>query len=98
MGKYQRLRDEYNNLKSAAEKQEWIKNNASEFDSLSLSVSNLTDADNVFIKNTKSVVKALELRAKALALQELQMKAYEQYYQRIIAADQSVAGEASIRR
>lgn len=92
VGKYQRLRDEYNNLKSAAEKQEWIKNNASEFDSLSLSVNNLTDADNVFIKNTKSVVKALELRAKALALQELQMKAYEQYYQRIIAADQSVAG------
>ncbi|WP_347288228.1 hypothetical protein [uncultured Alistipes sp.] len=92
VGKYQRLRDEYNNLKSAAEKQEWIKNNASEFDSLSLSVNNLTDADNVFKKNTKSVVKALELRAKALALQELQMKAYEQYYQRIIAADQSVAG------
>lgn len=92
VGKYQRLRDEYNNLKSAAEKQEWIKNNASEFDSLSLSVNNLTDADNVFIKNTKSVVKTLELRAKALALQELQMKAYEQYYQRIIAADQSVAG------
>lgn len=92
VGKYQRLRDEYNNLKSAAEKQEWIKNNASEFDSLSLSVNNLTDADNVFIKNTKSVVKALELRAKALALQELQMKAYEQYYQRILAADQSVAG------
>lgn len=92
VGKYQRLRDEYNNLKTAAEKQEWIKTNASEFDSLSLSVNNLTDADNIFIKNTKSVVKALELRAKALALQELQMKAYEQYYQRIIAADQSVAG------
>lgn len=92
VGKYQQLRQEYNNLKTASEKQEWIKENASEFDSLSLSVSNLTDADRVFVNNTNSVVKALELRAKALALQEMQMKAYEEYYNKIVAADQSVAG------
>lgn len=92
VGKYAKLRDEYSKLKTASEKQQWIKDNATEFDNLGLSVSNLTDADRVFVSNSKNVIKALELRAKALALQELQMKAYEQYYQRIIAADQSVAG------
>lgn len=92
VGKYAKLRDEYSKLKTAAEKQQWIKDNATEFDNLGLSVSNLTEADRVFVGNTKNVIKALELRAEALALQELQMKAYEEYYNQIINADQTVAG------
>lgn len=92
VGKYAKLRDEYGKLKTAAEKQQWIKDNATEFDNLGLSVSNLTEADRVFVGNTKNVIKALELRAEALALQELQMKAYEEYYNQVINADQTVAG------
>lgn len=92
VGKYAKLRDEYSKLKTAAEKQQWIKDNATEFDNLGLSVNNLTDADRVFVSNTKNVIKALELRAKALALQELQMKAFEEYYNQVINADQTVAG------
>ena len=92
VGKYANLRDEYSKLKTASEKQQWIKDNATEFDNLGLSVNNLTDADRVFVSNTKNVIKALELRAKALALQELQMKAYEEYYNQVINADQTVAG------
>ena len=92
VGKYAKLRDEYSKLKTASEKQQWIKDNATEFDNLGLSVNNLTDADRVFASNTKNVTKALELRAKALALQELQMKAYEEYYNQVINADQTVAG------
>ena len=92
VGKYANLRDEYSKLKTASEKQQWINDNATEFDNLGLSVNNLTDADRVFVSNTKNVIKALELRAKALALQELQMKAYEEYYNQVINADQTVAG------
>lgn len=92
VGKYAKLRDEYSKLKTASEKKQWIKDNATEFDKLELSVNNLTDADRVFVSNTKNVIKALELRAKALALQELQMKAYEEYYNQVINADQTVAG------
>lgn len=92
VGKYAKLRDEYSKLKTASEKQQWIKDNATEFDNLGLSVNNLTDADRVFVGNTKKVIKALELRAKALTLQELQMKAYEEYYNQVINADQTVAG------
>lgn len=92
VGRYAKLRDEYGKLQTASEKQQWIKDNATEFDNLGLSVSNLTEADRVFVGNTKNVIKALELRAEALALQELQMKAYEEYYNQIINADQTVAG------
>lgn len=92
VGKYAKLRDEYSMLKTASEKKKWIKDNATEFDKLELSVSNLTEADRVFVGNTNNVINALELRAKALALQELQMKAYEEYYKQIINADQTVAG------
>lgn len=92
VSKYQQLRNEYSKLKTDSERTEWIKANASAFDALQLSVSNVTDADNIFVKNTDKVVKALELRAKALALQTLQTQAYEEYYNRIIAADNSVAG------
>jgi hypothetical protein len=92
VGRYEKLRSEYGRLKDAAAKQEWIKQNASEFDNLELSVKNVTDADNVFVKNTKAVVDALQLRAKALALQEMQVKAYQEYYNQIIAADNSVDG------
>lgn len=92
VSRYERLRQEYVKLKTEADKQEWIKKNASEMDSLGLAVDGVTSADTVFIKNTANVVKALELRAKAMALQELQTKAYEEYYKKIIDADSTVAG------
>jgi len=92
VGKFQQLRFEYQQLKTAAEKTEWIKANQSAFNGLELAVNNVTDADNIFVNNTTKVVKALELRAKAMALQELQMKAYEQYYKEVINADSTVAG------
>lgn len=92
VGKYEQLRQSYNRLKTDAEKRQWIKDNASAMDGLGLAVDGVTAADNVFVNNTAKVIKALELRAKAMALQELQMKAYEQYYNTVIAADNSVAG------
>lgn len=92
VGKYQQLRYEYSQLKSEHEKNEWIKANQSAFNGLELAVNNVTDADNIFVNNTAKVVKALELRAKAMALQELQMKAYEEYYKKVINADNTVKG------
>lgn len=92
VSRYERLRQEYVKLKTEADKQEWIKKNASEMDSLGLAVDGVTSADKVFISNTANVVRALELRAKAMALQELQTKAYEEYYKKIIEADNTVAG------
>lgn len=92
VGKYEQLRQQYVKLKTEADKTQWIKDNAGAMDSLGLAVDGVTAADNIFVTNTAKVIKALELRAKAMALQELQMKAYEEYYSTIINADQTVAG------
>lgn len=92
VSKYQRLRTEYTKLRTEAEKTEWIKENAQECENLGLAVYGVVDADNVFIKNTPNVIKALELRAKAMALQDLQYKAYQEYYSKVMNADQTVAG------
>lgn len=92
VGKYEQLRQSYNRLKTDAEKRQWIKDNASAMDGLGLAVDGVTAADNVFVNNTAKVIKALELRANAMALQELQTKAYEEYYSKIMNADNSVAG------
>lgn len=92
VGKYELLRQSYSRLRTEADKRQWIKDNASAMDGLGLAVDSVTAADNVFVNNTAKVVKALELRAKAMALQELQTKAYEEYYSTIINADNTVAG------
>lgn len=92
VGKYEQLRQQYVKLKTEADKTQWIKDNANAMDDLGLAVDGVTAADNIFVTNTAKVIKALELRAQAMALQELQMKAYEQYYNTVIAADNSVAG------
>lgn len=92
VSKYEKLRSEYSRLKTEADKTQWIKDNASAMDGLGLAVDGVTSADNIFVNNTAKVIKALELRAKAMALQELQTKAYEAYYSKIINADQTVAG------
>ena len=92
VGKFAELRNEYMKLNTQAEKTEWIKANQSALNGLELAVYNVKDADNVFINNTPKVIKSLELRAKAMALQELQTKAYEQYYKQVINADNTVKG------
>ena len=89
---YYNLKSEYGKLKTELEKTKFIKDNASEFNKLGITIKNVADADNVFVNNTDKVVKALELRARAMALQNLNAKAYEEYYKKIINADATVAG------
>lgn len=74
----QKLRKEWESLKTAAEKNQWIKDNESEFNKLNISVTNINEADNVFIDNTAAVIEALKQRAKAAAAQELAAKKYEE--------------------
>lgn len=71
------LREEWINLKTTAEKNQWIKDNKSNFDQLGISVNNVTTAENVFINNTEAVITALKLRAKAAAAQKLAADEYE---------------------
>lgn len=72
------LQQEWKGLKTTAEKNQWIKDNKSEFDKLGIAVNDVTDAENIFINNTEAVINALKLRAKAAAAQELASKKYEE--------------------
>lgn len=72
------LQQEWKNLKSTAEKNQWIKDNKFKFDRLRLSINSVTDAENAFVYNTEAVINALKLRAKAAAAQKLATDKYEQ--------------------
>lgn len=73
-----KLQQEYKGLKTTAEKNQWIKDNKSEFDKLGVSVNDVTDAENIFVKNTEAVVTALKVRARAAAAEKLAAKKYEE--------------------
>lgn len=82
------LQQEWKNLKNTAEKNQWIKDNKSEFDKLGIAVSDVIDAENIFVNNTEAVINALKLRAKAAAAQKL---ATEQYEKALVARNKAEA-------
>lgn len=75
--KLKQLQSEWKNLKTTAEKDQWLKDNKSNFDQLGIAVNNVTAAENVFVDNTNAVIEALKLRAKAAAAQKLATEKYE---------------------
>lgn len=85
------LQQEWKNLKTTAEKNQWIKDNKSEFDKLGIAVNDVTDAENIFVNNTEAVVNALKLRAKAAAAQKL---AAEQYEKALVARNKAETKQA----
>lgn len=76
--KVKMLSKEWRNLSSKKEQIQWIKDNKGEFDKLDISINNVADAENAFVKNTNSVIAALKLRAQAAAAQSLAEKKYEE--------------------
>lgn len=86
------LQQEWKNLKTTAEKNQWIKDNADKFRQLGFAVNDVADAENIFINNTEAVVNALRLRAKAAAAQKL---AAEQYEKALVARNKEEARVAT---
>ena len=71
VGSFKVLQAQWKSLKTEAEKKEWIKNNQTAFDALNLSVWNVNDAYDVFVKNAPKVIEALKAIAEAEAYQDL---------------------------
>ena len=71
LASYQSLQTEWKTLKSEQEKNAFIKENADKFRDMGLAVNSAADAENVLVKNTSAVVKALEARATAEAWGEI---------------------------
>lgn len=89
--KFQVLAAQYQSLKTNMEKTEFIKNNQSAFNELGISIDDTRDAENVFVKNTNAMVQALILRARAIAMQNVAIKLYEDSIKKKIAADNADA-------
>lgn len=87
--KFQALAAQYQSLKTNMEKTEFIKNNQSAFNELGISIDDTRDAENVFVKNTNAMVQALILRARAIAMQKVAIKLYEDSIKKKIAADKA---------
>lgn len=73
-----KLQNEWQNLSTKKEQLQWIRDNESEFKKLDISITDVTDAENVFVENTEAVIEALKLRAKAAAATKLAADKYEQ--------------------
>ena len=83
VGKYMELRTQWNMLRTDGEKLQFMKQQESTIKSLGGKVGDLNDLEDYFNKNTKNVVRALELRAKAMAAQGLIVEAYKNYYKKL---------------
>lgn len=77
VGKYLQLQDAWKNCATVHEQNQFIRDNAKAFEELNLKVNNVGDAENVFVNNSDSVLKALNKRAEAAATAAVQMELYE---------------------
>lgn len=82
IAKFTILQRQYEQLKTTAEKQKWIKDNTTAFNELGISVNDINDADNTFIKNSDKVIKAMQLRAQAAAIQQTYQEKYAEAYKK----------------
>ncbi|WP_321437172.1 hypothetical protein [uncultured Bacteroides sp.] len=84
----EKLQRQWNALgNSLKAKQKFITDNKEEFHKLGFSVNSVSDAENILVKNTAAVVKALELRAKAAAYQSIAEDEYKKMAQADITAE-----------
>ncbi len=67
MTSYTQLKNQWNSLKTAHEKNKWITENKNKLQELEISVNNVEDAERVFNGNTNAVVDSFIKRAKAAA-------------------------------
>lgn len=90
---YQRLAREYNALgDNMKAKKKFITDNQDAFHGLGFSINGVTDAENLFVKNTRAVVDALVARAKAAAYEQEITDATQRYIKQTEYNKSTVAG------
>lgn len=83
MTTYTMLQNEWKNLTTEQEKNDWISNNADKFNELGVAIQSVSDAEKVFDSFTDVMVASFERRAKAAALQSLAEEQYKQFYEKL---------------
>ncbi|MCT4256728.1 hypothetical protein HZP34_18495 [Elizabethkingia anophelis] len=76
---YKKLQLQWQNLgNDLKKKQKYVDDNKDAFYALGVEVNNVTDAENVLVKNSENFVKSLEYRAKAMAAMQIATEEYKQ--------------------
>ena len=68
MANYSKLQNEWKNLKTEGEKNQWIHDNTDAFHELGFEITSTADAESVFVANEAAVVQSFIARAEAAAL------------------------------
>jgi hypothetical protein len=88
MADYLALQKTYNSLgNTLAEKQKFILDNQKAFESLGVSITSVSDADNAFISQSKAFKDSILERAKAAASLELATEKIKAYYKKMSEAE-----------
>ena len=87
MGKYYALQKAWESCRTEHQKIEFINKNKDAWKDLGVSLDNVTKTEDFYVKNTNKVTKAIERRAKKMALMALLQKSYEEYYKEIVTLD-----------
>lgn len=75
---FRKLREEYTELKTEAEKTKWIEDNEDAFKQLNIAIYDSADAERLLIENTENVKKAFQDRARAAAAYKITQEKYEE--------------------
>ena len=75
---FRKLREEYSELKTEAEKTKWIEDNEDAFKQLNIAIYDSADAERLLIENTENVKKAFQDRARAAAAYKITQEKYEE--------------------
>ena len=70
VAEFKTFQRQYSSLKTDDEKLQWIRENASAFNSMGIEINTVNDADKVFVEQSDAVIAALKARAKAEALMD----------------------------
>lgn len=75
---YKKLQSEWSKLDTLKEQKQWIKDNATEFGKLDVSIRNVSEAEQFLVDMTDKVIEAMRLRARAAAAMKLASDKYEE--------------------
>ena len=78
MSSYSKLQQEWKNLKSESEKNQWIKDNKDAFHELGYEINNTADAEKFFVQNEAAVIASFTARAEAAAYAAQQVEIFNQ--------------------
>ena len=90
LSQFVKLQAQYRALRTDFERKKWIKENASAFGDLGISVKDLNSAEAAFVKNTKVVVDSLIKRAMATAKEQQLVSMATQYMAARLRGDEYV--------